>query len=59
MQNLYKLAEIAQGIIRNKAEARHWALTTFPGRIRMPRDCFHNLQNNQIASEVSGHKWLK
>ena len=52
-QNLYKLAELAQIIIKNKAELHRWSMQTYPGKVKLPRDIFHNLQNNDATLEVS------
>ena len=56
-KNLYKLAELAQIMVKNRADMHHWTVTTYPGKVRFPKDIFHNLENNQTVMEVSGC-WL-
>ncbi len=57
-QNLYGVSELAQVIIRNRADAQHWSLTTFPGKIRLPKDIFHNLENREAALNESRKEYL-
>ncbi|KAK1921574.1 armadillo-type protein [Papiliotrema laurentii] len=56
--NLYKLSELAQIIIRNKAEMHRWNLQTYPGKLRLPRDIFHNLHNPQAGLENTRRSYL-
>ena len=58
LQNLYSLSELAQVIIKNRADFQHWTVTTYPGKIRLPRDIFHNLKDNQAALEESRKTYL-
>jgi sister-chromatid-cohesion protein PDS5 len=55
---LYKLAELTQIAIKKRAEQHHWSLTTYPGKIKLPKDIFHNLENNQAVLEASRKTYL-
>jgi hypothetical protein len=52
-QNLYALSELTQLIIRNKATQHGWAISTYPEKVRLPSDIFHNLTNPQAVNDVS------
>jgi sister-chromatid-cohesion protein PDS5 len=53
-QSLWRLSELAQIIIRNRAEAKGWSITTYPGKVKLPKDLFHNLKTHADVLEVSG-----
>lgn len=53
MQNLYALSELTQLIIKNKAARHSWTLSTYPGKISLPRDIFHNLTDIEAVKKVS------
>lgn len=58
LQNLYKLSELAQIIIRNRAQHMQWPLSLYPGKFRLPRDIFNNLPTASIAQQISGKTYL-
>ena len=58
LENLYCVSELAQVMIRNRADYHHWSLNTFPGKIRFPRDIFHNLNTQQEATAESRRTYM-
>ena len=52
------VSELAQCIIRNRAEYHHWSLNTYPGKIRLPKDIFHNLSTKEEALDESRRTYL-
>ncbi|ORY30387.1 armadillo-type protein [Naematelia encephala] len=55
---LYRLSELAQIIIRNRAEAMHWNLVTYSAPLKLPKEIFHNLTNIEEVREISRQKFL-
>ena len=58
-QNLYCLAELAQIIIKNRAQQHGWPLSSYPGKIRLPRDGFLNLHDPKQVSDNVRRTYLK
>lgn len=52
-QNLYALSELTQLIIRNKAARHSWSVSTYPGKVKMPKDIFHNLTDPAAVNKAS------
>ena len=51
-QLLYQLSDLGQIILRNKAAQHQWAITSYPGTVRLPRDIFHNLSTPEERNRV-------
>jgi sister chromatid cohesion protein PDS5 len=51
-QNLYVLSELANVIMRNKADVNSWPLSSYPGKIKLPKDVFHNLHTPAEVNQV-------
>ena len=58
VQNLYRLSELTQVMIKHRAEAHHWPIAVYPGKIRLPRDVFHNLEGGNAGLENSRKSYL-
>lgn len=57
-QPLYSLSELAQIIIRNRAEKHGWSVPVYPGKISMPRDIFHNAETPEERTKVLRTQYL-
>ncbi|RXK35355.1 hypothetical protein M231_07377 [Tremella mesenterica] len=57
-ENLYKLSELTQIIIRNRAQVHSWSITSYPGKIKLPRDIFHNLTDPAAVNRNLTRKYL-
>ncbi|XAO21334.1 hypothetical protein I312_100083 [Cryptococcus bacillisporus CA1280] len=55
---LYSLSELAQIIIRNRAEKHGWSVPVYPGKISMPRDIFHNAETPEERTKVLRTQYL-
>lgn len=61
------MSEMAQLILQNRAAAHSWPLSSYPGKIQLPKDGFHNLKShpealaNHRRSYLSSEaqEWLK
>lgn len=51
-QNLYVLSELAQHVVRARAELNGWTLTSHPTTLKMPTDIFKPLPSREVALEV-------
>lgn len=58
-QNLYALSELTQLIIRNKATQHGWAISSYPEKVGLPRDIFHNLKDPQAVNDVTPSRWRR
>jgi sister-chromatid-cohesion protein PDS5 len=58
-QNLYALSELAMIIMRTKASQHQWTLSTYPGKVRLPRDIFHNLSTPADVNQVCPHSYAE
>jgi sister-chromatid-cohesion protein PDS5 len=43
------MSEVAQLILQNRAAAHNWPLSSYPGKIQLPKDGFHNLKSHPEA----------
>nr|XP_018265446.1 uncharacterized protein I303_01812 [Kwoniella dejecticola CBS 10117]OBR87604.1 hypothetical protein I303_01812 [Kwoniella dejecticola CBS 10117] len=55
---LYILSELAQIIIRNRAERHAWPIPIYPGKIRFPKDIFHHADNYEEKSKIQHTQYL-
>jgi len=51
MQNFYIMCEMAQILIKGRAQVHSWLLSTYPGKIRLPSDILRSLPN-EATNEV-------
>lgn len=51
MQNFYTMCEMAQILIKGRAQAHSWLLSTYPGKVRLPADILRPLPN-EATNEV-------
>jgi sister-chromatid-cohesion protein PDS5 len=56
--NLYRLSEMAQIIISNRAHHHQWTLSSFPGKLKLPGDIFFNLPTLDAAQKVARKTFL-
>ncbi|RSH92189.1 hypothetical protein EHS25_008604 [Saitozyma podzolica] len=56
--NLYRLAEIAQVLIQNRAKHQGWVLSSYPGKVKFPKDIFQNLHDPLEAQITSRTPYL-
>ncbi|WVN89440.1 uncharacterized protein L203_104663 [Cryptococcus depauperatus CBS 7841] len=55
---LYALSELAQIIIRNRAERHAWAVPIYPGKIGLPKDIFHHQESSEEKTRVQKTQYL-
>jgi hypothetical protein len=53
MQNLYVLSDLAQEIIKLRAQAQDWVLVTHPQKEKIPSELFTALPSQNVAQEVA------
>ncbi|KIK28244.1 hypothetical protein PISMIDRAFT_673926 [Pisolithus microcarpus 441] len=51
-EHLYAMSELAQELIKARAQARSWALQSFPGKVKLPSDIFRSLPNPEAAVKI-------
>lgn len=47
------MAELAQELIKARAQARSWTLQSYPGKIKLPSDILRPLPNAEAVAKVS------
>lgn len=52
-QNLYTISELAQYIIKLRAQAHNWTLQVIPKKVKLPSDILRPLPTPEAANEVS------
>lgn len=57
-QNLYVLSELAEYVIKMRAQLHSWVLSTHPGNIRMPGDIFKPLPSKEAAQDNRKMQWI-
>ncbi|KZS86994.1 hypothetical protein SISNIDRAFT_420245 [Sistotremastrum niveocremeum HHB9708] len=57
-ENLYAMSEMAQEIIKARASARGYSLTSYPGKVRLPADLFRLLPNAETATKIHKTSYL-
>ncbi|TYJ51869.1 hypothetical protein B9479_007542 [Cryptococcus floricola] len=55
---LYALSELAQLIIRNRAEKHQWPLQVYNNRIALPKDLFHRPDNPEERAKTQKTQFL-
>ncbi|KAG2124196.1 armadillo-type protein [Suillus clintonianus] len=51
-ENLYAMSELAQELIKARAQARSWSLQSYPGRVKLPSDILRALPNPEAATKI-------
>ena len=46
------MGELAQELIKTRAQNRSWTLQSYPGRVKLPSDIFRSLPNPEAAAKV-------
>jgi sister-chromatid-cohesion protein PDS5 len=46
------MSELTQEFIKARAQARSWSLESYPGKVQLPSDILHSLQNPEAATKV-------
>ncbi|KAN0065934.1 Sister chromatid cohesion protein pds5 [Thecaphora frezii] len=57
-ENLYTLSEMAQLVIKRRAEAQGWTVEAYPGKITMPADIFKPLPSREVQREIYDRQYL-
>ncbi|KAG0073323.1 hypothetical protein BGZ89_006616 [Linnemannia elongata] len=56
--NLYVLSDLAQYLIQERSRSHGWTLTSYPGQVKLPRELFAPLAQNDISVEISTKIYL-
>ncbi|KAH7882429.1 armadillo-type protein [Phlebopus sp. FC_14] len=51
-EHLYTISELAQELIKSRAQARSWALQSYPGKVKLPSDILRSLPNPEAAAKI-------
>ncbi|KAF9235796.1 armadillo-type protein [Melanogaster broomeanus] len=57
-ENLYAMSELAQELIRTRAQGRSWTLQSYPGKVKLPSDILRALPNPEAASKILKTQYL-
>ncbi|KAJ4463966.1 armadillo-type protein [Lentinula edodes] len=57
-ENLYAMCEIAQELIKFRAQHNNWTIPTFPGKIKLPHDILRPQPNAEIANKIAKQTFL-
>ncbi|TFY68468.1 hypothetical protein EVG20_g3547 [Dentipellis fragilis] len=57
-EHLYALSELAQHVIKARAQTHNWSLQSYPGKIKLFSDILKPLPNAQTANEILKHVYL-
>ncbi|KAA1473006.1 cohesin-associated protein Pds5 [Dentipellis sp. KUC8613] len=57
-EHLYALSELAQYVIKARAQTHNWSLQSYPGKIKLFSDILKPLPNAQTANEILKHVYL-
>ncbi|KAG0006885.1 hypothetical protein BGZ65_002293 [Modicella reniformis] len=57
-QNLYVLSDLSQYLIQERCRSHNWALTSYPGQVKLPRELFIPLGQSDLAVDVSATNYL-
>ncbi|KAF9135883.1 hypothetical protein BGW39_010698 [Mortierella sp. 14UC] len=56
--NLYVLSDLAQYLIQERSRSHGWTLTSYPGQVKLPRELFLPLAQNEVSVEISKRIYL-
>ncbi|PPQ74839.1 hypothetical protein CVT26_005219 [Gymnopilus dilepis] len=51
-ENFYVMCELAQYLIKARAQTQSWTLQTYPGKVRLPSDILRPLPNAEATNEI-------
>lgn len=51
-ENLYALSELAQHVIKQRAQSHSWTLQSYPGKVKLFSDILRPLPNPKSVNEV-------
>ncbi|KAF9996989.1 hypothetical protein BGZ79_009272 [Entomortierella chlamydospora] len=57
-QYLYELSDLAQYLIQEKSRSHNWTLTSYPGQVKLPRELFIPLAQNELSVQLSTKLYL-
>ncbi|KAF9226311.1 hypothetical protein BS17DRAFT_794477 [Gyrodon lividus] len=57
-ENLYTMSELAQELIRTRAQGRSWTLPSYPGKVKLPSDILRALPNPEAATKIMKTQYL-
>ncbi|KAF9170234.1 hypothetical protein BGX20_009239 [Mortierella sp. AD010] len=57
-QYLYELSDLAQYLIQEKSRSHNWTLTSYPGQVKLPRELFVPLAQNELSVQLSTKLYL-
>ncbi|KAJ3762232.1 cohesin-associated protein Pds5 [Lentinula raphanica] len=57
-ENLYAMCEIAQELIKLRAQHHNWTVPTYPGKIKLPSDILRPQPNADIANKIAKQTFL-
>ncbi|KAI1314319.1 hypothetical protein EDD11_002303 [Mortierella claussenii] len=57
-KNLYVLSDLAQYVIQEKSRSHNWTLTSYPGKVKLPRELFIPLGEADMTVEISTKNYL-
>ncbi|KAJ3999568.1 armadillo-type protein [Lentinula boryana] len=57
-ENLYAMCEIAQELIKLRAQHNNWTIPTYPGKIKLPPDIIRPQPNAEIANKIAKQTFL-
>jgi hypothetical protein len=52
-QNLYIICELAQDLIKTRAQAHSWTIQSYPGKVKLPGDILRPQPNAETSNKVS------
>ncbi|KAF8947795.1 hypothetical protein BGZ47_007859 [Haplosporangium gracile] len=56
--NLYVLSDLTQYLIQERSRSHGWTLTSYPGQVKLPRELFTPLAQNDVSVEISKKIYL-
>ncbi|KAF8223437.1 cohesin-associated protein Pds5 [Tricholoma matsutake] len=51
-ENLYVICELAQELIKTRANSQSWSIQSYPGKVRLPSDILRPLPNAEAANKI-------
>lgn len=51
-QNFYVVCELAQSLIKSRAQTQSWPLSSYPGKVKLPSDILRPLPSSEATNEV-------
>ncbi|KAF8999085.1 armadillo-type protein [Cyathus striatus] len=57
-ENFYVMCELAQDLIKNRAQLHSWSIPSYPGKVKMPSDIFRPHPSAEVAKKVMSTIYL-